>query len=96
MAYGTDMAPPILTRKAIVFSPSGSDGHGGVRHSVAAIQQLQSIARDGIATLRRSFRGVRGQIRNHFSRHTTPPHYGDAGAASLRQAANLFTPPEPI
>jgi hypothetical protein len=27
-----------------------------------AIQQLESTARDGIATLRRSLRGVRGQI----------------------------------
>lgn len=42
----------------------GRGGHGGDRHSVMAIQQLESIARDDIATLRRSLRGTRGQIIN--------------------------------
>src|SRR5512147_2996290 len=81
MAYGTNMAPPILTRKAIVFSPAGSDGHGGVRHSVAAVQWLQSIARDGITALCRSLRGVRGRTSNHpLTPYPPPSHDGDAGA----------------
>lgn len=96
MAYGTDMAPPILSKKAIVFSPAGSDGHGGGRHSVAAVHQLQSIAHDGLATSRRSFRYVRGRTNNQpLSPH--PPHriMATPELVSLRQPRNLFTLPEP-
>jgi hypothetical protein len=54
------------------LASAGRDGHGGVRHSVMAIQQLESIARDGIATLRCSPTGVRGQIINGLSCHAQP------------------------